>query len=77
MKKLISIMVLLLVLASSVLMTSCDQEAVDKMYDDTKQTVTSLLEPFFKQFDESTESSDVSDEDEGVDIGGEDSNETL
>ena len=59
MKRFISVILLLAVITATALaVTSCSQEEVDKMYEETKQTVSDLLAPFFKKFEGTTESTE-------------------
>ena len=64
MKKFISLILLAAVLVSTVLLTSCDQEAIDKAYDESKKTVAELFAPFFKKFEGTEESSSSTDSSE-------------
>ena len=62
MKRFISILLVLTAILSTLALTSCGQEDVDKMYKETKENVAELLAPFFKQFEGTEESADESTE---------------
>lgn len=59
MKRFISLLLVLVLAFSTLALTSCDQDEIDKMYDDTKKTVAEIFEPFFKKND-TTETEDTS-----------------
>ena len=62
MKRFISILLVLTAILSTLALTSCGQEDVDKMYKETKENVAELLAPFFKKFESTEESSDENEE---------------
>ena len=69
MKRFLTAALLIAVLASSLLLTSCGQEEINNFYNETKANVAQFCEPFFKKFEKTEDAEGTEDTEDTEDSG--------